>query len=92
MYPIGEKCLKLGGKRNYKILFEIFFHHDFFFDLLGFFAAVRYSLNMPLMSMVGQIFWNSRLKSQPRLQLIVCKRLCQQSVNYKSDISGLLVN
>ena len=39
MYPIGEKCLKQGGKRNYKILFEIFFHHDFFFDLLGFFCS-----------------------------------------------------
>ena len=38
MYPIGEKCLKLDGKRNYKILFEIFFHRDFFFDLLGFFC------------------------------------------------------
>ena len=83
MYPIGEKCLKLDGKRNYKILFEIFFYRDLFFDLLGFFAEVRYSLNMPLMTMVGQIFWNSRLKSQPRLQLTVCKRLCQQSVNYK---------
>ena len=92
MYPIGEKCLKLDGKINYKILFEIFFHRDPFFDLLGFFCSSAIFINIPLMTMVGKIFWNSRLKSQPRLQLTICKRLCQQSVNYKSDISGLLVN